>query len=356
MLFGKPWGIGYLGIGCRLLLTLNQKESSTRFYLILTQNITGPFTRPGASSSWWPLKEWFLAYCAILILLMSFLYEFIVPKYISMYHEMMNVDTLYSTDPIIIAWMLHYKHVHYFIILLAVALCSGLVYRCVQGHKSLRLAMVPFFIGAAVVTGFVFVVIVDRFILYDPPVESLYVIVLLFLCGVVLYRLRNVSNWIACGSIDDLTLWIPFIGDLVGRHRRLELARCMILCLSFGKDIIEAAQWTKSATKSPWLRRKLQIFISAAESGQPWNQAWGLMNIDTLLERWIIQNGALIECPIQGFMTVGEHLHAQISATARSMNRWAPVLSTLLLGLFTGATIYILFSPLVALIHRLAEW
>ena len=144
-----------------------------------------------------------------------------------------------------------------------------------------------------------------------------------------------------------LLLRLPLFRRDCVRIRVAQLVQSLLAFTKSGQDILTAAEWTFTATKSPWMRRKLAVFIAALREGSRWDEAWAQMAIELPLADWLVRNAAVREDPVAGFETLLDKLCFDIDQATQRWEALADPVCVVLLAIVVGATIYCVFELLI---------
>lgn len=115
---------------------------------------------------------------------------------------------------------------------------------------------------------------------------------------------------------------VPFLGTVARLKTIRDMALSMAMCVREGDDLLPAAEWTRSATRSLWLKKRLSLFIDAVRTGTSWETAWEQMALDTSFEQWLIHNAQAREAPVSGFEFLAAWLDYRIRVARRRLQRW----------------------------------
>lgn len=148
---------------------------------------------------------------------------------------------------------------------------------------------------------------------------------------------------------EQVLLSIPFLGREKRRFLISDLARSMAAFLRQGEDVLSAAQWSQKTTKSEWIRRRLDVFVTGVSRGTGWAQAWSDMHIGTPLHDWLIGNAALREDPASVFELLTDLLEDEIRLTSRRMSRWLDPCCAVIFGLIVIGAAYFIYVSLLYL-------
>ena len=231
--------------------------------------------------------------------------------------------------------------------------------REVNAHLVLALSK---FAAAIVVLHFIATVIVPRLVmifeelgvgpmdgLTSPARVAVWVTRLLGLGVIVAFALPHTDRY-----AEGFLLRLPLVSRLWKRVALSELALSMAAFMRQGDDVLKAAYWSRSATRSAWIQKRLDEAIARMENGAPWAQAFGQAGIGAPLERWIMLNAADREDPASGFDLMADWQHQRISAVCNRIREWADPLTTLVMAAMVGYVAYYVFSCFTRLIHDLA--
>jgi len=140
---------------------------------------------------------------------------------------------------------------------------------------------------------------------------------------------------------------LPVLSRDMKRFVLADLARSMAAFLKQGDDIVTAAEWSLKATRSMWMKQRLEKCIQQIKNGISWDKAWQSMDIGRPLDQWVISNAALREDPASGFQLLAEWLQQETELSARRVERWADPICTLVIALIVGSIAYSVFSALI---------
>jgi type IV pilus assembly protein PilC len=157
------------------------------------------------------------------------------------------------------------------------------------------------------------------------------------------------------GIGEYVLLHIPGFGKERKRFLLCDLAMSMSAFLRQGEDIVAAAEWSLKATRSSWMRKRLEKFITSLRSGTRWVDAWDQMAISAPLDQWLVRNASLRQDPASGFELLGQWIHQEIEFTTRRMERWIDPCCTIGIAVIAGSLAYYTFMVLTSLTTALAQ-
>jgi type II secretory pathway component PulF len=210
---------------------------------------------------------------------------------------------------------------------------------------------------AANVIGFLLVYVVPRFemIIYDLTGRSdgpagflplVYVtsfiqftIPVLILLHVVVPRMGVAGEY--------LLLNLPLTGRDLKRLYVGEAARSMAVFVRQGETLVSAAEWSLKASRSRWMKKRLQRFLNRLRTGEQWDEAWRAVHKGPPLNQWAIKNAASREDPAGGFELLGEWLHSAVDSSTRKIELWVDPVCTLALGAVVWQVAYYVFSSII---------
>lgn len=230
-----------------------------------------------------------------------------------------------------------------------------------QVHSHLMLALCKF-TTAVLLVHFVTVVILPKLLeiyseLGDAPVwdrleSPAYVVAwvtrLLTLGVVIAIVLPHADPY-----AEKLLLRLPLVNRLWKRAALAELALGMAAFLRQGDDVLQAARWCRSSTRSTWVRGRLDEIIALIESGTPWAEACRQARIGSAFEQWIAVNAAEREDPASGFDLIADWQHQRINAACGWINQWSEPITSLVMAGMVGYIAYYVFACLTNCIYSL---
>jgi type II secretory pathway component PulF len=152
---------------------------------------------------------------------------------------------------------------------------------------------------------------------------------------------------------EAIILMIPGLSRNYRRIAVSELAHSMAAFLRQGDDIVAAAEWSQEASRSSWIRRRLDAFINEVKLGTKWTEAWQNMDLCRPLEQWLIHNASIREDPASGFELLAEWLHEETAITTRRLENWIDPIATLVLASLVGFLAYTVMYNLTAILYLL---
>jgi type II secretory pathway component PulF len=150
-----------------------------------------------------------------------------------------------------------------------------------------------------------------------------------------------------------LLLRLPFFSREWKRLVLADLARGMAAFIRQDEDIPGAADWNRKATRSPFVRRKLDGFIRSVNNGNNWVDAWDDMKLGSPLDQWVIRNAASREDPASGFELLAEWIQSEVTMATRRLERWLDPCCTLALAVLVALMAWWSFSCLINMINSL---
>ncbi|OGV54334.1 MAG: hypothetical protein A2X45_05630 [Lentisphaerae bacterium GWF2_50_93] len=154
---------------------------------------------------------------------------------------------------------------------------------------------------------------------------------------------------------EEILVRIPFLNRSVKRNALLELAGSMASYLASGKDIAEAAEISASTIGRPWMRKKLLKFAESVKSGKDWADEWRKMKLGVSINDWIVTNSAARNNPAEGFDTMLVWLSNDVSKSSVKRLRWIESSGILFIGLIVASTAIALLGSIFRIIGYLAE-
>lgn len=148
------------------------------------------------------------------------------------------------------------------------------------------------------------------------------------------------------GLGEYVLLRFPLLGPDFRRFVLSDLARSMAAFVRQGEDLVSAAEWSMKSTRSYWLRRRLEEFVTALRRGVYWPEAWDKIGKGTPLEQWLVRNAAAREDPAAGLELLAEWLQQEIELTTRWIERWVDPCATVVIGLIVGLMTYFFLLPI----------
>lgn len=146
------------------------------------------------------------------------------------------------------------------------------------------------------------------------------------------------------GIGEYVVLRLPVIGRDLRCFLLSDLARSMAAFLRQGEDIVTSAEWSLKATRSYWLRKRLQRFTEEVRRGTNWLDAWSNIGLQRPLDDWLIRNAAARQDPASGFDLMAQWLHQEIQLTTRRLERWIDPCFTLIVAAVVLALAWQVFS------------
>lgn len=163
--------------------------------------------------------------------------------------------------------------------------------------------------------------------------------------GYALRKLGATGEWVR--------LHLPLLGRELRRFILGDLALSMAVFLRQGDDIVAAATWSESASRSRWMKRRLKGFIGEVSSGVHWAEAWRNMGVGKPMEQWLIKNASSREDPASGFELLAEWLHAETATSTRRMAQLVDPICTLALACMIGWIAHEVYATLISMIYAL---
>ena len=144
---------------------------------------------------------------------------------------------------------------------------------------------------------------------------------------------------------------LPWFGRQLRWWRFWELAQGMTVLTAVNGDLIKAAEWCREATRSFWLRQKLDRFVTEVKAGGNWADAWERMKLGGPAHNWIIRSAASREQPAAGFRLLQDWLTEDLKRSSARMQVLVEPALILCNCLAVGTVIYCLFMSLVKLLE-----
>lgn len=145
---------------------------------------------------------------------------------------------------------------------------------------------------------------------------------------------------------EKIIFLLPVYGADYRRYVMGDLACGMAAFLRQGEDVVSAAKWNLKATRSPWLRARIDRFIATVSGGANWAEAWNSEVALTPFEQWLINNASLREDAHGGFEFLAEWLQQEVEFTTRKIEKWADPLAVIILGIVVGLIAWSAFFPM----------
>ena len=169
---------------------------------------------------------------------------------------------------------------------------------------------------------------------------------LLFLGLVILvYRWSLLRNLIV--------IRLPLLGRTCRRVAVGDMARGMAAFLEQGDDMITAARWNIHASRSGWVKSRLERFADSVAQGEPWFRAWSKVGLGRPMDRWLLQNAAAREDPVSGFSMIARWAFHDAETSLKRFVMWIDPIGSLLMTCVVGALAYFIFSGLTAAIYSI---
>jgi len=136
--------------------------------------------------------------------------------------------------------------------------------------------------------------------------------------------------------VRNILIAIPWIGREYRDAFLIDLSRLICVYTRLGKDIRDAAVLYRDLTRSRWIRKRVNRFVSAMEAGKSWTDAWDTMGVGTPFEAWVLRNAESREDPASGFNLLMQWGQLRTVARTRALQLWFIPLAVLALGYVVG--------------------
>jgi type II secretory pathway component PulF len=153
----------------------------------------------------------------------------------------------------------------------------------------------------------------------------------------------------ACAS--EIFIRVPFLKRFALEPALLGLSASFAAYLSAGRDILDAAVFSRDACENFWLRKRLDVFIKDVSGGGDWIKAWAALAHDHPVASWAVCSSAACGSPAAGFDTLSEWLYYRVSASSRVNTILLFVAIVLLSASLVSFIVFTMFGALVSILN-----
>jgi type II secretory pathway component PulF len=148
-----------------------------------------------------------------------------------------------------------------------------------------------------------------------------------------------------------LLSWVPYVSRSARRLLLLDFARSMAVLLGQRVSMPAAARLATQSARSPWLRNRVDAWVTALEAGEDWVGAWERSRLGSALEDWLVRMAAVREDPASGFALMVEWLEQEVACDVAAFERWVTPCTILMLGVLTGSFAATIISGMTAIVR-----
>lgn len=150
---------------------------------------------------------------------------------------------------------------------------------------------------------------------------------------------------------DFVVAYTPGLRRMRKRVLLADLCRAMRAFMLEGSDLLTAARWSRAATRSDWMKRRIDCFLEGLQQGTYWVDAWQEMKLGDDLDHFILRNAGAREDAASGFEQLAEWLHYQNLHAVRKIEIWLDPVVTLLTAVLVGMICVTVFRVLASIMY-----
>ncbi|MFZ2653427.1 MAG: hypothetical protein WAX69_00795, partial [Victivallales bacterium] len=138
---------------------------------------------------------------------------------------------------------------------------------------------------------------------------------------------------------EEFLIRLPVFGWYYKAAAQVELSGSMSAFISSGDDVIKAAKWSIASSRYQFIRARLGRFITSAENGRNWLEAWEDMKLYDPLHNMIIRNAVMRDKLSEGFDTSLRWLRIEIKSSSKGFLQILEIVAILINVVLFGSII-----------------